>query len=219
MKTVLLGPPGAGKGTQAEHIARKYEIPHISTGDMLRQATKNQTPVGLEAAGYIDKGELVPDDVIVRMVKERLGRPDCRKGFILDGFPRNLQQGKALAHTLDELGTDLDAVVYINVPEHDVIDRLSGRQTCRNCGEGYHVKYMPPKNKGVCDKCGGQLYQRTDDNAQTIKNRLEIYRQQTADLISYYDSINLLVEIAGDKTIDEVTKEIDARLRTDLRQP
>ncbi len=212
MRIALLGPPGAGKGTQAEHIAEEYRIPHISTGDMLREAIKNEAPGAMEAKSCIDNGELVPDNVIIRMVKERLSRPDCCTGFLLDGFPRNLDQGRALAETLNEQGIGLDAVVYINVPQHVVIERLSGRRICRNCGAGYHVKYMPPKKDSVCDKCGEELYQRPDDTPETIKNRLAVYRKQTADLISYYKESNLLVEIPGDQAVEEVTQQIDARL-------
>ncbi|HUS58048.1 MAG TPA: adenylate kinase [Planctomycetota bacterium] len=212
MRIVLLGPPGAGKGTQAEHIVGKYAVPHISTGDMLREAIKNSAPIGLEAKQYIDKGELVPDDVIIRLVKERLSKPDAAKGFLLDGFPRTLPQGRALETTLKELGTKLNASVYINVPDEIVVERLSGRRICRNCGANYHVKYMPPAKEGICDKCGGQLYQRPDDQAETIKNRLAVYHRQTADLIDYYAKLGLLVEVPGEQPVDVVKSKIDSRL-------
>jgi adenylate kinase len=212
MRVVLLGPPGAGKGTQAEHIAEEYGIPHISTGDMLREAIKKRDPVGLEAKGYIDKGDLVPDDVIIRMVTERLSQPDCKNGFLLDGFPRNLDQGTALAATLDELRSPLDVVVYMKVPEDVVVRRLSGRRICRNCGDNYHVINLPPKKEGVCDKCGGPLYQRPDDTPETIRNRLAVYLEQTADLITYYKDAGILAEIPGDKSVEDVADEIDARL-------
>ena len=159
MRLVLLGPPGAGKGTQADHIVRKFGIPHISTGDMLREAIKNNQPVGLEARKYIEKGELVPDAVIIRLVRERLSRPDAARGFLLDGFPRTLPQAQALTAALKEMGTKLDAAIYINVPDSVVVERLSGRRTCKVCGAGFHVKYMPPKRENVCDKCGDELYQ------------------------------------------------------------
>jgi len=212
MRIVLLGPPGAGKGTQAEHIVGKYGVPHISTGDMLREAIKNGAPIGLEAKKFIDKGELVPDDVIIRLVKERLNKPDAKKGFLLDGFPRTLPQGQALQKTLKELGTKLSAAVYINVPDQNVIERLSGRRICRNCGANYHVKFLAPAKEGVCDKCGGQLYQRPDDKAETIKNRLDVYHKQTADLIDYYKELGVLVEVAGEQPVDVVKKSIDTRL-------
>jgi len=212
MRLVLLGPPGAGKGTQAEYITKKFGIPHISTGDMLREAIKAEKPLGLEAKGYIDRGELVPDDVIIKMVKERLARPDCERGFMLDGFPRNLDQGRALETTLEELGIGLDIVVYINVPEEVVVERLSGRRLCRTCGATYHVKYMPPKQEGICDKCGGELYQRPDDNPDTVRNRMKVYQQQTAGLIGHYRQAGLLAEIPGDKSVEEVTCDIDRRL-------
>jgi adenylate kinase len=212
MRVVLLGPPGAGKGTQAEHIAEEYGIPHISTGDMLREAIKKRDPIGLEAKSYIDKGDLVPDDVIIRMVTERLSQPDCKNGFLLDGFPRNLDQGTALAATLDELRSPLDVVVYMKVPEDVVVRRLSGRRICRNCGDNYHVVNLPPKKEGVCDKCGGPLYQRPDDTPETIRNRLAVYLEQTADLITYYKDAGILAEIPGDKSVEDVADAIDARL-------
>jgi len=211
MRLVLLGPPGAGKGTQADYIIGKYSVPHISTGDMLRESIKNQAPVGLEAKKYIDKGELVPDAVIIRLVKERLGRPDARAGFLLDGFPRTLEQAKALETTLAAMGQALDAVLYINVPEEAVVERLSGRRTCP-CGATYHVKFMPPRREGVCDKCGGKLYQRPDDAAEAIRNRLAVYTKQTADLIEFYRKRGLLSEIPGDQPVEAVKRSIDARL-------
>jgi len=212
MRLVLLGPPGAGKGTQAAHVVESCSIPHISTGDMLREAIKNNEPIGLEAKRYIDKGELVPDDVIIRLVKERFGKDDARKGFLLDGFPRTLAQAKALTKLLDQLGTRLDATIYINVPDDVVVERLSGRRICRSCGANYHVKYLPPKKQGVCDKCGGELYQRPDDQAETIKNRLAVFHRQTADLIDYYRELGLLAEVPGELPPKDVQASIDARL-------
>jgi len=212
MRLILLGPPGAGKGTQAEHIVKKYAIPHISTGDMLREAIKNSEPVGLEAKAYIDRGELVPDDVIIRLVRKRLGKPDAASGFLLDGFPRTLAQGRALTELLGEMDQKLDAVININLPEEVVIERLSGRRICRDCGAGFHIKYMPPKQDGVCDKCGGELYQRDDDKPATIKKRLDVFNRQTADLIEYYKGLGVLVDVPGEKTVEEVKKAIDDRL-------
>ena len=212
MRMILLGPPGAGKGTQAEHIVRKYAVPHISTGDMLREAIKNGEPFGMEAKQYIDKGELVPDDVIIRLVRARLGKTDARKGFLLDGFPRTLAQAKALTALLKELGKKLDVTLYVNVPDDTVVERLSGRRICRNCGASFHVAHMPPKKADVCDKCGGELYQRPDDKAETIKNRLAVFHKQTADLIEYYRGLGALAEIPGAQPVEAVQKEIDARL-------
>ena len=212
MRLVLLGPPGAGKGTQAAHIVAKFGIPHISTGDMLREAIKNNEPTGLEAKRYIDRGELVPDDVIIRLVKDRLGKADAAKGFLLDGFPRTLAQAQALTKLLDQLGQKLNATVCINVPDNVVVERLSGRRICRACGANFHVKYLVPKKQGVCDKCGGELYQRADDQAETIKNRLAVFHRQTAGLIEYYRKLGLLAEVPGELPPKEVQASIDARL-------
>ncbi|MGA7875021.1 MAG: adenylate kinase [Desulfoferrobacter sp.] len=197
MNIILLGPPGAGKGTQAKRLIDKYGIPQISTGDMLRAALKEGTPLGLEAKKYMDKGALVPDTVVIGLVKERIQQKDCAKGYMLDGFPRNVSQAEALDKMLTELGQKIDAVVCIEVPNDELVARLTGRRTCRDCGAGYHVMFDPPKKEGVCDKCGGELYQRDDDNETTVKSRLEVYANQTEPLIDYYDKQGKLRRING----------------------
>jgi adenylate kinase len=186
MNIILLGPPGAGKGTQAKRLIDKYGIPQISTGDMLRAALKEGTPLGLEAKKYMDAGTLVPDSVVIGLVKERIQKPDCAKGYMLDGFPRNVSQAEALDAMLQDLKMKIDHVVSIEVASSELLARLTGRRTCRACGAGFHIKFDPPKKDGVCDKCDGELYQRDDDNEATVSSRLEVYEGQTKPLIDYY---------------------------------
>ena len=197
MKLVLLGPPGAGKGTQAKKLIEQYTIPQISTGDILRQAVKDGTELGKKAKTYMDQGALVPDDVIIDIIKERIKADDCKNGYIFDGFPRTVAQAKALDQVMKDLSTKLDAVVSIDVPEDEVVKRLSGRRTCKSCGALYHIHYNPPTKEGVCDKCGGDLFQRDDDNETTIRQRLAVYRDQTSPLIKYYTKQNLVKAIPG----------------------
>jgi adenylate kinase len=205
---VLLGPPGAGKGTQASRIVAEYGIPHVSTGDILRAAVKNQTPMGLEAKKYMDAGELVPDSVVIGIVKDRLHEPDTAKGFLMDGFPRTIFQAEALDKALDELDRGITKVIVILVDEEDLVRRLTGRRICRDCQTPYHVVFNPAKVADVCDKCGGELYQRDDDSEATVRNRLEVYRQQTEPLIDYYDRAGVVARIDGAKTPDEVYEDI-----------
>lgn len=197
MNIILLGPPGAGKGTQAKRLIDKYSIPQISTGDMLRAALKEGTALGLEAKKYMDKGELVPDSVVIGLVKERIQQKDCAKGYMLDGFPRNVSQAEALDKMLAELKQKIDDVICIEVPNEELLGRLTGRRTCRSCGAGYHVMFDPPKKEGVCDKCNGELYQRDDDNETTVKSRLDVYAKQTEPLIGYYKNQGKLRSING----------------------
>lgn len=203
LNIIILGAPGAGKGTQARQLSLKFNIPHISTGDILREAVKNKTPLGVKAKSYLDKGKLVPDDVIIDVVKERLSMPDCKNGFILDGFPRTIPQAEAL----DSYAPGLK-VININVDEAELIKRLSGRRVCRKCGANYHIIYSPPTNAGICNMCGGELYQRDDDTEDTIKARLQVYRNQTAPLIDYYKKKNVLHTVSGKGSIDDIFKEI-----------
>ena len=179
MNIILLGPPGAGKGTQAKMLVDKYAIPQISTGDILRAAVKEGTPLGKEAKSYMDKGALVPDSVVIGIVEERIQEPDCQKGYMLDGFPRTVPQAEALDGMLNKLDSQIDHVVSIEVANEELVQRLTGRRTCRECGAGFHVMFDPPKQEGVCDKCGGELYQRDDDNVETVTSRLEVYGSQT----------------------------------------
>ncbi|HDM76271.1 MAG TPA: adenylate kinase [Deltaproteobacteria bacterium] len=208
MNIILLGPPGAGKGTQAKMLIEKYGIPQISTGDMLRAAVKAGTQLGLEAKKYMDKGELVPDEVVIGLVKERLQEPDCAKGFMLDGFPRTVAQAEVLDRELEAMGKAIDHVICIEVPNEELIARLTGRRTCKECGAGYHLKFDPPKVDGVCDKCGGKLYQRDDDNEETVKARLKVYQDQTFPLIEYYDKQGKLRRIDGVGEIKAIFERI-----------
>jgi adenylate kinase len=212
MNLILLGPPGAGKGTQAKKLVETYGIPQISTGDMLREAVKNQTELGMEAKKYMDAGQLVPDEVVIGLVKERLSKPDCDQGFMLDGFPRTVGQAEELDKVLAEMNKDIDHVVSIEVPNEELMGRLTGRRTCKQCGAGYHVIFDPPKVEGKCDKCGGELYQRDDDNEATVSNRLKVYESQTKPLIDYYQGKGLLRPIDGVGGIDEIFGRIKAVL-------
>jgi adenylate kinase len=205
---VLLGPPGAGKGTQAEAISDKLHLPHISSGDIFRENLKNQTELGKLAAGYINKGELVPDDVTIAMIRERLLRPDCKEGVLLDGFPRTPPQAEALASILANSGGQVNYVPYISVPEEVLVERLAGRWTCRTAGHVFHQKYNPPKKPGICDFDGSELYQREDDKTETVKRRIRVYLDQTQPLIDYYTQRRVLIEIDGKKPIEQVTKDL-----------
>lgn len=213
MKLMIMGPPGAGKGTQAEVLVKELKITHISTGDMFRAAIKEGTEMGKKAKEYMDKGQLVPDEVVVGMVKDRLSQPDCEKGFLLDGFPRTIAQAEALSKTLDEMGIKLDGVINIDVPRERLMARLTGRRVCKGCGASYHVEFNPPQKEGVCNTCGGELYQRSDDNEETVSNRLDVYEGQTQPLIDYYKEKGLLLNINGDQAIDKVLAEILAALK------
>ena len=212
MKIILMGPPGAGKGTQAEKLVEVYQIPHISTGDMFRKAQKDGTELGLKAKSYMEQGQLVPDEVTVGIVKERLAEDDCKDGFLLDGFPRTVQQADALDGILKELGMTLDRVINIEVDKAFLVDRLTGRRVCRACGTTFHVTNKAPKVEGVCDKCGGELYQRNDDKIETVSNRLDVYAAQTAPLIEYYQSKGIMSSIDGSQSMEEVLADIRSAL-------
>lgn len=214
MRVVLVGPPGAGKGTQAQMLKLAFSLPHISTGDLLRQAVREETALGQQARTYMDKGELVPDELVTAMVAERLQHADCASGFLLDGFPRTIAQADALAGELIRSGKRLDGVVSIMVPRADLVERLSGRRVCRECGTMYHERFDPPKRAGVCDKCQGVLYQRSDDNAETVSARLVVYERATAPLLSYYRDRALLYEVDGRGTPEEVCQRITVTLKT-----
>lgn len=210
---VMLGPPGVGKGTQAKILSEKTGLAHISSGDLFRENIKNQTELGKLAKSYMDKGELVPDDVTIGMVRERLSRPDTEKGAILDGFPRTPVQADALSALLAEFKGQVDQVPYIHAVDSVLIERISGRRTCRAQGHTYHEKFNPPKEPGVCDVDGSELYQREDDRAETVKHRISVYLEQTAPLVDYYRKLGKLVEVDGSHSVEEVTSELLAALK------
>lgn len=212
MNLVLMGLPGAGKGTQAEKIVEKYNIPHISTGDMFRAAMKDGTPLGLQAKSFIDKGELVPDEVTIGIVRERLSKEDCKTGFLLDGFPRTVPQAEALESILTELDRTIHYVINIDVDQSILLERLTGRRICKNCGSTYHLIFNPPAQQGVCDKCGGELYQRADDNEETVANRLEVNLKQSKPLLDFYEEKGYLRNINGQQDIDKVFADISELL-------
>ena len=214
MYIILLGAPGAGKGTQAATLAEKLGAAHIATGDLFRQALEQGTELGMQAKSYMEKGMLVPDEITAQMVLDRISAPDCEAGIILDGFPRNLEQAEALDKALAGQERAIDKVVYIKVPEEELLKRLSGRWICRNCQAPYHAVDSPPKVAGKCDRCGGELYQRADDNAETIKNRLKVYSAQTAPLIDYYARAGKLLEVNGEGSVAEVSQRVVAALNS-----
>lgn len=208
MKLILLGAPGAGKGTQAEVICEKLGIPAISTGNIIREAVKNGTPMGAKAKSYMEKGALVPDDVVIGIIKERLAQDDCKGGFILDGFPRTVPQAEAL----DTMGVAIDRVVEISVPDEAIEKRLGGRRVCGSCGSSYHMEHKPPKQEGVCDKCGGELILRKDDQPETIRDRLKVYHDQTEPLKDFYQGKGILRVVDGQAGIENTTKQVLAAL-------
>lgn len=208
MNIILMGLPGAGKGTQASEIVKKFPIAHISTGDMFRKAIKDETDLGKEAKSYMDRGELVPDEVTVGIVKERISEDDAKKGFLLDGFPRTIDQAESLSQIMSELDREIDAVINIEVPEEELMNRLTGRRICEKCGTTYHLVFNPPKVDGICDIDGGKLYQREDDNPETVSNRLSVNVKQSKPILEYYNNKGVLKNIDGSKDIDEVTKDV-----------
>ena len=213
---ILLGAPGAGKGTQAERIVARFGLPHISTGEMLRAAVTQGTQMGLAAQKHMEAGGLVPDEVVIGVVRDRLAEPDAREGFLLDGFPRTLPQAAQLDEMLSDAARAVTHVILIDVPEDELVQRLAGRRMCRQCGKGYHIVFDPPKTEGVCDVCGGELYQRSDDNEATVRNRLEVYRDQTAPLVGYYEDRGVLCKaFGGGKMPDDVFAQVEQLLGSD----
>ncbi len=204
MKIIMLGAPGAGKGTQAVRIAKEYNIPHVSTGDIFRANIKNGTELGLKAKSYMDKGQLVPDEVTIGMLLSRIAEEDCREGYVLDGFPRTIAQAESLKASLEEKGQKIDYAINIDVPDSAIVERMSGRRSCPKCGASFHVKFNPPQAEGKCDLCGEALIQRDDDRPETVAKRLEVYHEQTKPLVDYYDRERILKTVDGTKTTDEV---------------
>jgi len=205
---VLLGPPASGKGTQAARLREALSLPHIASGDLFRENLKNETELGKQAKVYMDRGDLVPDDITIGMVMDRLSRPDCAGGALFDGFPRTIAQAEALGQALADRGHKISLVPNIVVPDDVLVERVSGRRLCRTCGEAYHIKFNPPQQPGVCDTDGGELYQRDDDNAETVRQRLKVYWDQTSPLIDFYRRQGVLVEVNGDQSIDTVTADL-----------
>jgi adenylate kinase len=212
MRVIFLGPPGGGKGTQADFIAKKYDIPKLSTGDLLRESVAKETSLGKEAKGFMNRGELVPDAVVIGLVEEKLGSPECQKGFLLDGFPRTVTQADQLSTFLESTGEGLDRVVYFSLSKNEIIRRISGRRSCPECKAVYHLESVPPKQEGVCDICGKSLVQRNDDKPETIESRLSVYQEQTAPLIEYYKTRNILSELDGAGLVSAVQDRLVALL-------
>ena len=212
MKIVMLGAPGAGKGTQANMIAEKYNIPHISTGDIFRANIKNGTELGKEAKGYMDKGQLVPDELTVKLLLDRVAQADCKNGYVLDGFPRTIPQAEVLDSELTKNGEKLDYAIDVDVPDENIIHRMGGRRACLKCGATYHVEYVPPKKEGICDVCGSELVLRDDDKPETVKNRLKVYHDQTQPLIEYYTKQNVLHSVDGTQDVNKVFSDITEML-------
>ena len=208
MKIIMLGAPGAGKGTQAKQIANKYSIPHISTGDIFRANIKNGTELGKKAKEYLDKGLLVPDELTVQLLLDRVANEDCKNGYVLDGFPRTIPQADVLDSELTKLGDKVDYAVNVDVPDENIVHRMSGRRACLKCGATYHIEHIPPKTEGICDKCGSELVLRDDDKPETVQNRLAVYHEQTQPLIEYYDKKNILKTVDGTKDMQEVFSDI-----------
>ncbi len=208
LRTILLGPPGAGKGTQAVKIVEKYHIPHISTGDIFRENIKNGTDLGNRAKAYMDRGELVPDELVVEIATDRLTKVDCKNGFLLDGFPRTIFQAEKLDEFLEGRGEKLDKVINIDVEKSALVKRITGRRVCKQCGAGYHIENIPPKKEGVCDNCGGELIQREDDTEETVLNRIDVYNKQTRPLAEYYEKSGIIANIDGNKDLEDVLADI-----------
>ena len=215
MKIVLLGPPGAGKGTQAKSISNRYSIPHISTGDIFRKNISENTPLGIEAKSYMDNGQLVPDEVTINMVKDRLQQDDCKNGYLLDGFPRTVHQAEALDNFLTEREASIDTALLIEVPKEFILERMTGRRVCPSCGASYHIKFNPPTNDGKCDLCGSDVIQRKDDTEETVKERLDVYENQTQPLIDFYKNKKQLSVVDGTQAINEVFESICKILGSD----
>jgi adenylate kinase len=217
MYIIMLGAPGAGKGTQADILSQEMNLPHIASGDLFRQAVEKRTELGLLAKSYMDKGELVPDEVTIKMILERINQPDCASGCLLDGFPRTIHQAKVLDDALSEQGKTIDKAVYIEVHNEELVKRLSGRRLCRVCQTPYHIVNSPPKTPGKCDKCGGELYQRSDDREETVKDRLSIFFAQTVPILDFYEKQSKLIRVNGDLGIQEVAKEILSALKVGIK--
>ena len=212
MKIIMLGAPGAGKGTQAKQIAAKYQIPHISTGDIFRANIKEGTELGKKAKEYMDQGLLVPDELTCDLVMDRIQQDDCKNGFVLDGFPRTIPQAEALTAALDQINEKMDYAIDVDVPDENIVNRMSGRRACLNCGATYHIEHVPPKKEGICDNCGSELILRDDDKPETVKNRLSVYHKQTQPLIDYYKKANILKSVDGTQPMEKVFSDIVAIL-------